>query len=114
MLVIKVPIDTDPTHYYTVEYRRKMKWDAGIPVDAVLIHEVKSDPVPNHIVPLSYVISKSGRLDKDMGFKTGDSFRGKGSVVITVQAMAPVANTAAVNVIACSQNPCTTLPIKRR
>jgi M6 family metalloprotease-like protein len=98
MLVIKVPIDTDPTHYYTIEYRRKVKWDAGIPADAVLIHEVNSNPVPNHTLPLSYLISKSGRLDKDMGYKTGDSFKGTGGVVITVQAMDSIANTAAVNV----------------
>lgn len=98
MLVIKAPIDADSNHFYTVEYRRKVKWDAGIPADAVLIHEVKSDPVPNHTLPLSYLISKSGRLDKNMGYNTGDSFKGNGGVVITVQAMDPAANTAAVNV----------------
>lgn len=98
LMVIKVPIDADPTHYYTIEYRRKMKWDAGIPADAVVIHEVKSDPVPNHTLPLSYLISKSGRLDKDTGYKVGDKFTGKGSVVISVQAIDPVANTATVNV----------------
>jgi hypothetical protein len=30
-------------HHYTVEFRRKTGWDAGIPQDIVLIHELRSD-----------------------------------------------------------------------
>jgi hypothetical protein len=97
-LVIKAPIDTDPTHYYTVEYRRKLNWDTGIPQDAVVIHEVNSNAVAGHTLPLSYLVSKSGRLDTEIGFKAGETYHGSGGVVITVLAIDPVANTATVNV----------------
>jgi hypothetical protein len=41
-LLVRVPLDpADPFHYLTVEFRRKQGWDAGIPADIVLIHEVK-------------------------------------------------------------------------
>ncbi|KAG0033574.1 hypothetical protein BGZ81_008013 [Podila clonocystis] len=41
LLYVRVPFDpTDPFHYYTVEYRTRIQWDAGIPQDTVLIHEV--------------------------------------------------------------------------
>jgi len=40
-LLLRVPFDSsDPAHYFTVEFRRQDGWDAGIPRDAVLIHEV--------------------------------------------------------------------------
>jgi hypothetical protein len=41
-MLIRVPFDPgDLNRYYTVEMRRRTTWDAGIPVDTVLIHEVK-------------------------------------------------------------------------
>jgi hypothetical protein len=41
-LQVRIPFDpADPFHYYTVELRRKEDWDAGIPNDIILIHEVK-------------------------------------------------------------------------
>ncbi|KAG0365948.1 hypothetical protein BGX24_003899, partial [Mortierella sp. AD032] len=41
LLYVRVPFDpADPFHYYTVEYRTRIQWDAGIPQDTVLIHEV--------------------------------------------------------------------------
>ena len=30
-LMIKVPINGDPNHYYSIEYRKKRGWDRGIP-----------------------------------------------------------------------------------
>jgi hypothetical protein len=40
--LVRVPLDPgDPFHYLTVEYRRKLGMDAGIPDDIVLIHEIK-------------------------------------------------------------------------
>jgi hypothetical protein len=40
--LVRVPFDpSDPFHYYTVEYVRKLGWDSGIPADAVLIREIK-------------------------------------------------------------------------
>ncbi len=41
-LLVRVPFDPgDPFHYFTVEFRKRDGWDAGIPTDTVLIHEVK-------------------------------------------------------------------------
>ena len=40
--LVRVPVAvSDSSHYLTVEYRRKNGYDAGIPKDTVLIHEVK-------------------------------------------------------------------------
>jgi len=38
--LLRVPIGTDPFHYYTVEVARKTGYSAGIPNDTVLIHEI--------------------------------------------------------------------------
>ncbi|MFJ1702755.1 hypothetical protein [Kitasatospora sp. NPDC088346] len=38
--LLRVPIGTDPFHYYTVEFTRKLGYSAGIPADLVLIHEI--------------------------------------------------------------------------
>jgi hypothetical protein len=47
-LVVRVPFDTtDPMRYYTIEFRRKTRWDAGIPSDTILIHEVRRHWAPN-------------------------------------------------------------------
>ncbi len=41
--LIRIPFDpNDLFHYYTVEYRRRTGWSAGIPRDTVLIHEVRN------------------------------------------------------------------------
>ena len=40
--LVRIPFATnDPHRYYTVEFRKKTGWSAGIPGDTVLIHEVK-------------------------------------------------------------------------
>jgi hypothetical protein len=42
VLVVRVPYDPgDLFRYYTIEYRRRDHWSAGIPSDVILIHEVK-------------------------------------------------------------------------
>jgi hypothetical protein len=39
--LVRVPFDlSDRFHYYTIEYRRRNAWDAGIPSDLVLLHEI--------------------------------------------------------------------------
>jgi hypothetical protein len=41
-LLVRVPYDPgDLFRYYTIEFRRRDHWSAGIPADIVLIHEVK-------------------------------------------------------------------------
>jgi hypothetical protein len=47
-LYIRVPFDSDdPMHYYTVEFRKADRWDAGIPRDSVLVHEIKKSWTPH-------------------------------------------------------------------
>jgi hypothetical protein len=42
-LLIRIPFNIDdPFNYYTVEYRRKTGWSAGIPSNTILIHEVRN------------------------------------------------------------------------
>ena len=42
-LMIRVPFDpSNPSRYYTIEFRRASDWDSGIVSDIVLIHEIKS------------------------------------------------------------------------
>ncbi len=41
-LLVRIPFDPgDLQRHYTVEFRRKIRWDAGIPQDTVLIHEIQ-------------------------------------------------------------------------
>lgn len=40
---IRVDDPTDATHFYMVEYRQQESWDAAIPFDGVVIHEVQAD-----------------------------------------------------------------------
>ncbi|BAP54756.1 hypothetical protein THII_0459 [Thioploca ingrica] len=41
-LLVRIPFDpADLQRHYTVEFRRKIRWDAGIPGDIVLIHEIQ-------------------------------------------------------------------------
>lgn len=41
-LLVRIPFDpSDLQRHYTVEFRRKIRWDAGIPQDTVLIHEIQ-------------------------------------------------------------------------
>ncbi|MDQ6949346.1 MAG: hypothetical protein M3256_24615 [Actinomycetota bacterium] len=102
LLTVKVPIGDDPAHYYTVEYRRQLKWDVGIQKDGVLIHEVSPEASPDHTTPLSYVIPRSS--DWADGLRSqGEWFRGQWHdsahvVDITVRSINPSANTATVTV----------------
>jgi hypothetical protein len=57
-LLVRVPFDPgDPFHYFTIEFRKHDGWDAGIPDDIVLIHEVKSSSNGQY---LSYLLRERG------------------------------------------------------
>jgi hypothetical protein len=88
-LMMKVPIDAaNANHYYTIEFRQKAVWDQGIPQDAVLIHEVRTDG-------LYYLIRADGGAER----LTGQSFHDTtNNVRITVRNIDSVAHTAAINV----------------
>jgi hypothetical protein len=85
----KVPIDAaNPNHYYTVEFRRKIDWDQGIPRDTVLIHEVR----PNGIC---YLIRANGGPERlqDQTFRDVNN-----NVAITVLHIDPLSSTATINI----------------
>ena len=42
-MLVRVPIDTDPFHYYTVEIHRRESWGDALPSSVVLVHEIKPD-----------------------------------------------------------------------
>jgi hypothetical protein len=95
-LTVKIPLGDSPDHYYTVEYRRKLKWDAGINDEGIVIHEVKPDYVPNHALPLSYDIPRSTNW-RDGVWTPGQTLDDpRNHVSIAVQSVDPVANTATV------------------
>jgi len=86
-LMIKIPRTSGPNpsfkSTYTIEFRRKTGWDAGIPNDTVLIHEVRSDG-------LSYLQTKATGLE----FLPGSEFTDGGSLSLKVTKFDPNASTA--------------------
>lgn len=88
-LMAKVPFDAaNPNHYYTVEFRRKTGWDAGIPQDTVLIHERRADG-------LFYLIRANGGPERlpDQTFRDVAN-----NVAITVLNINSTLSTATVNI----------------
>jgi hypothetical protein len=85
-LMAKVPLN--PDHYYTIEFRRKTGWDAGIPRDTVLIHEVR----PNGLI---YLVRTNGGPERlpDQTFRDVVN-----NVAITVLNIDSAASTATVNI----------------
>ncbi len=55
-LMASIPPVAGSTTSYTVEFRQKKGWDLGIPIDTVLIHEVRSNG-------LCYLLSRTDRTD---------------------------------------------------
>jgi hypothetical protein len=88
-LMAKVPIDAaNPNRYYTVEFRRKIDWDQGIPQDTVLIHEVRADG-------LFYLIRANGGAERlpDQTFRDENN-----NVAITVLSLDAISSTATFNI----------------
>lgn len=57
-LIIRIPFDpVDLQRHYTVEYRQKFNWDAGIPRNIVLINEVKKHDDGAYYAHLLYTFS---------------------------------------------------------
>jgi hypothetical protein len=95
-LLIRVPFDTgDPMHYYTIEYRKRERWDAGIPADTVLIHEVykRFDPAGN---PQGHYAA----LQRDLAAGAGPmQFLGANGVFVHVVSTNPANATAQVRIV---------------
>ena len=67
-LMAQIPPMPGSTTYYTVEYRQKKGWDAGIPADTLLLHEVRNNG-------LCYLLSRFDRFDPpSVQIRAGDEF----------------------------------------
>ena len=61
-LFVRIPFDPgDLQRHYTVEFRPKIRWDAGIPNHTVLIHEVQRRTDGNYYAHLIYEFSPTKR-----------------------------------------------------
>jgi len=96
-LLVRVPYDpSDLFHYYTIEFRRKDHWSAGIPTDTVLVHEVKrnrdagGNPTGDQIAWLQRDLSRSDKAPAQTLNANG--------VQITVLSVNATANQATVRV----------------
>lgn len=96
---VRVPIGSDPLHYYTVELRLKRGWDAAIPADVVLIHEVQRY--------WKYANSPTTFLLRE-GPGSGDPLRAltdrRNDITIRVNSIDPASATARVSIT--SSLPC--------
>ena len=74
ILLVRVPFDSqDPNHYLTVEFRKPDGWDAGIPADQVLLHEIKPNSAGLYV---SYLLREQMTRDPVTSFnREGVSIR---------------------------------------
>jgi hypothetical protein len=92
-LMVKIPVnDGIVGHYYGIEFRQRSGWDAGIPQDTVLIHEVKPDPNNSNYLT-SYLQTTQGSSQ----FLANSTFTA-GGITITVNAINTAESTATVTV----------------
>ena len=97
-LVVRVPFDPgDLFRYYTIEFRRRAGWSAGIPADTILIHEVKRgrDAAGNLSGPqIAWLQRDLTRADK----APAQTLNANG-VQITLQSVNAAGNQAVVRVV---------------
>lgn len=96
-LLIRVPYDPgDLFRYYTVEFRRRTGWSAGIPADVVLIHEVRRNRDESGALAGSQI----AWLQRDLARadKAPTQALNANGVSITVLSMNPATNQAVVRV----------------
>ncbi len=103
-----VPDPATPGDYYTVEYRQQDGWDAGVPQNAVLIHEVRNAPttLPDlNPAPYSYIErdgSSGGQCvysPRNCSFTTGASWIDpQSNTMVRVLGIDPQAGTATLSV----------------
>ena len=96
--LVRVPSNVaDPYQYFTVEYRRRTGYDAGIPNDTILIHEVK-----NGRTTLFRNNHQSGRaptttFDNGLGIKLALKSISADDAVIEITQTSPDGSTSSPN-----------------
>lgn len=84
-LVAKIPIEQSSNHFFTVEVRRLVGYDAKLPDSAVVIHEVNLNwSEPAHVVDIDYNEDTS---DEGAMWRVGEQFSyNDGEITVTVDA----------------------------
>jgi hypothetical protein len=77
-LIAKIPVG--PAGYYTVEFRTRADWDQALPMDAVLIHEMRASTIPGEPQIRSFLVRRytgdsSIATDPRIDPKTGSAWR---------------------------------------
>ncbi len=96
-LTVRIPFDpADLQKHYTVEYRRKTGWDAGIPQNTVMINEVKKHDDGSYYAHLLYTFSP----------KTPAQTLNANGVTISVTGINPAGTQATVAITSDMPNRC--------
>jgi hypothetical protein len=97
-LLVRIPFDPgDLQRHYTVEFRRKIRWDAGIPEDIVLIHDVQRRSDGVYYAHLIYEFSPTKRPARSLSAN---------GVTISVDNINAAANTARVSITSAMVDRC--------
>lgn len=96
--VLILPNPKTPGYYYTVEYRQRDGWDAGIPNNGVMINYFKAkDAGPN--TPYSFLFRNKSNPDEDGDWLTGEGWLDPTHTIqVCVTSIDPVSNTATVQI----------------
>jgi hypothetical protein len=95
-LMIRVPFEPgDLFRYYTVEFRHKSRWDAGIPADIILVHEVRRRNGNGEVTPQQFAF-----LQRDLSRPNRDPLQtlNANDVQITLVSINSAARQATVRV----------------
>ena len=87
-LVIEIPpgyTGTAQTSGYLIEFRRRQRWDKGIPNDAVLVHEVRANGLSYLLTPQ---LTSGGALTMTIA-----------GIPVTLQSIDPASDTATVALV---------------
>ena len=82
--MVRIPINGSTTHYFTVEVRRRMGFDAKLPADAVIIHDIDERLDPAWIVDPSESGVDDG-INSSAQWLPGEAFTSlEGNIVVRV------------------------------
>ena len=88
-LLVEIPVNGSPTHYYTLETRQLLSYDAKLPAAGVIIHEIGAPPYIFEIVSQSR--DESGTSDHNVfWWSPGETFNAvEGGISVHIDAETP-------------------------